>query len=115
MRHSKQNGKGPEKEDNEKEQHGGAGSIVRLFKNTHATSGEFAVTGENSLSFEVKCNNLKHIFVCFADPEPQPIPCVPFVPDTFKVDFFPQPGPLSVISISWKVAGVRTIAWCVKG
>jgi hypothetical protein len=116
MRHSNKGGKGKEKEqNNEPEQHGGAGSIVRMFKNTHATSGEFSVTGDNSISFEVKCNNFKHILVCFADPEPQPIPCVPFVPDALHVNFTAQNGPLSLITISWKVSGVRKIAWCVKG
>lgn len=121
MRHGKQppgkgNGKDRDEEkDDKKEQHGGAySSVVRLFKNTYATSGEFAVTGESSISFEVKCNNFKHIFVCFADPEPQPIPCVPFVPDFLFVEFIPQNGPFSLITISWKVSGVRTIAWCVR-
>lgn len=91
------------------------GYILRLFKNIQATSGEFSVRGESSITFEVKCKNPKHLTVCFADPEPVPIPCVPFIPDTLSVVFNPQKGPLSEITISWKVSGIRTIAWCVKG
>jgi len=90
------------------------GKIIKFFKNTFSTSGEFDVTGEGSITIEVKCNNPKKIFVCFADPEPTPIPCVPFVPDTLSVQFNKRPGPFSDITISWNVASIRKIAWCIR-
>jgi hypothetical protein len=113
MKHGreKDHGKGSEKN---KKSKGPFGAILRLFKNAFSTSGEFSVTGENSVSFEVKCNHEKHILVCFADPEPTPIPCVPFTPDFLTVEFAQQQGPFSLVTISWKVSGVRTIAWRVN-
>ena len=88
--------------------------VLKWFKNDHATSGQFVVTGEDHVTFEIKCNNVKHVRVVFADPEPMPIPCVPYIPDTLIVDFASTKGPFSILTISWKVAGIRTVAWRVK-
>lgn len=88
--------------------------ILRLFKNVYATAGEFTVMDKGSISFEVKCKNPDKLIVCFADPQPVPIPCVPFVPDVLLVEFIKYPGALSTVIISWEVSEMRTVAWSVR-
>ncbi len=85
--------------------------ILKLFKNSDETSGEIVVSGTDSISFEVRGNSSKKIRVCFVEQDPSQVPCDPGFEDELSHTFIPKIGPTSILKVSWKVSGVRTIKW----
>lgn len=96
--------------------------IVRIFKNTFATSGELVVVGHGSVTFEIMCKDNKHhhkyhnewVRVGFVDCDPLPVPCSTHEPDMLWYDLQPHRGHHCLLTISWRVHHTRAIAWTVK-
>ena len=96
---------------NKKDKPSTLGKILRLFKNSSETSGQITVSGADSLSFDVRCNNSKKVKVYFLEVDPVATPCDPGTDDALSYVLIPKKGASSTLKVSWNVSGVRSIIW----